>query len=282
MTQMAQTLPQWHLIKQWLKSLEQLPEVDVIWLEGSLIDSRSSPSSDIDMRFGITDAAYPQLWETERTALLTGIGEYLVLERRFIRVLTQSGIIIEADAYRTSELNRLQLHEWKILFSRLPKGQPTFQKIPAKKPAEVWPDREILSVEVVHKLTNLYLLLLANAPAPLERNDLYAARFQLDDMRTELIKVMYRRLGLQYAKRYKHLSEIFPSTWLAELNKTYMSSEADPLDKAAMVTAYIELFAVLGQHLQALSEQAGGGFEPEWYNRLHQQVAMKLRQISTV
>jgi hypothetical protein len=113
---------------------------------------------------------------------------------------------------------------------------------------------------------------MANAPAPLYNGELHSARFQLDDMRTELIQVMYRRLGLEYAKRFKHFSEIFPVEWLADLDRTYMPSGAAPLEPSAMARAYIELFGVLGKHLQALSDKASGGFEPEWYARLHRQI----------
>ena len=119
-------------------------------------------------------------------------------------------------------------------------------------------------------------LLLAEAPAPVYNGELHSARFQLDDVRTELIKVMYRRLGLSYAKRFKHFSEVLPASFLVDLERTYMRSSVAPLDPAAMAAAYVTLFEVLGSHLQALSDQVGGGFEPAWYWRLHAQIRAKL------
>ncbi len=281
MPETAATASQWSLIRRWLNTLKQIPELDVVWLEGSLAVGRGNPSSDIDIRFGIADSAYEQLWEVNRTPLLEGLGEYLLLETRFVRALTVDGLIVEASAHKTSQLNTLERYEWEILWNQLPNNQPNFKKLPERSPAETWPMREELTVDVVRYLTNTYLLLLANSPAPLYNGEFHSARFQLDDMRTELIKVMYQRLGLAYAKRYKHFSEIFPAEWLADLDRTYMQSEADPLDRIAMAEAYIHLFDVLGKHLQALSNKAGGGFEPEWYARLHHQVSEKFHQTFT-
>jgi predicted nucleotidyltransferase len=76
----ANTTSQWHLIQQWLEDLKQLEAVDVVWLEGSLARGQGNPSSDIDIRFGIADVAYEQLWQIDRTPLLSGLGKYLLLE----------------------------------------------------------------------------------------------------------------------------------------------------------------------------------------------------------
>ena len=46
------------LLDHWLPTLQAIPEIDVIWLEGSLAADRANPGSDIDIRFGIADAAY--------------------------------------------------------------------------------------------------------------------------------------------------------------------------------------------------------------------------------
>ncbi len=133
-----------------------------------------------------------------------------------------------------------------------------------------------MAVDEVRNLTNMFLLVLAHAPASLYNVELQSARFVLDDTRTELIKIMYRRLGVVYAKRYKHFSEVLPQDWIADLERTYMQKGTGPLDPAAIAAAMIELFDVLGKHLQGLGDQAGGGFEARWYDRLYEQVKAEL------
>ncbi len=189
--------------------------------------------------------------------------------------MTAEGIIVELWAHKTSELSSHELYEWATLLWRVPEDIPAFRRAPARTAAETWPDPRPLTVESVKQLTNLFLMLLAEAPAPLYNGELHSARFQLDDVRTELVKVMYRRLGLGYAKRFKHFSEVLPPAFLSDLERTYMPSGAAPLDPDAIAVAYVALFDVLGKHLQALSDQAGGGFEPLWYWRLHEQVKAK-------
>ena len=88
----------WALIEQWVGSLAQIPAVDVVWLEGSLVGNRATPRSDIDLRLAIADAAFTQLWETDRAPLLEGLGEHLSLLTSFVRALTADGIIVEAGA----------------------------------------------------------------------------------------------------------------------------------------------------------------------------------------
>jgi hypothetical protein len=264
------------LIQRWLASLAQIPSVDVVWLEGSLAGGRANPASDIDLRMAIADAAYQQLWETDRRPLLEGLGEYLLLEARFVRALTAEGIIVELWAYRTSELPGCAPYEWETLLCRLPGDELPFGQGPHRTAAEVWPDTQELTVDEVRSLMHLFLLLLAQAPSPLYSGELHSARFQLDDVRTELVKLMYRQLRIKYPTRYKHFSEVLRPPFLADLERTYMRAGAAPFDSDAMAEAYIALFEVLGMHLQALSDQAGGGFEPAWYWRLHQQITSKL------
>ena len=46
---------QQELLERWMKSLIEIPEIDLIWIEGSLVDlKRANPVSDIDIRFGIS------------------------------------------------------------------------------------------------------------------------------------------------------------------------------------------------------------------------------------
>jgi len=177
------------LLSRWLESLAGLPAVEAVWLEGSMGRGQANLASDIDLRIALADTAYIELWETDRGPLLRGLGEYLLLENTFVRALTSEGIIIELWAYRTSELPTLELYEWTTLLWRVPADTPALRRLPLRTPAETWPDERPLTVEDVRKLTNLFLMLLAESPAPLGNRELHSARFQLDDVRTELVKM---------------------------------------------------------------------------------------------
>ena len=39
-------------------------------------------------------------------------------------------------------------------------------------------------------------------------------------------------------------------------------------------------FAALGKHLEALSDQVGGGFEPEWFRRLFERAQRDLQALT--
>jgi hypothetical protein len=46
-----------------------------------------------------------------------------------------------------------------------------------------------------------------------------------------------------------------------------------------MAAALIRTFAALRKHLQAQSEQAGGGFEPEWFDRLFEKMRGDIQRL---
>lgn len=264
------------LIERWLQSLSQIPAVDLIWLEGSLAANRATAASDIDIRFSIADDHYAQLWQTDRTPLLEGLGSYLLLENTFVRALTSEGIIVEATAYRTSQVQGLELFEWKILLNRLPSGETPFVQSPPRSLGETWPWAEPLTPEWVRQRTNFALLIMAESPACFYSNESHSIMFTVNLTRDDLIKLMYRRIGVFYCKRAKHFSEIFPAEWLDELEQTYLLPTATSLDVGAMAQAIITIMQLQGNHLQALSDQAQGGFESTWYWRLHKQMSEKL------
>lgn len=263
----------WALIDRWVGALGRFPEVDAVWLEGSLVDGRATPGSDVDLRLAIVDDAYERLWLADRAALLAGLGEHHLLLDSFVRALTADGIVVEAWAHRTSALPSLALPHWRFLFCRLPGGELEFRRLPPRSAAETWPDPEPLTVPLVRDLTNMWLLSLATAPATLYRGEVHPARFVLDGRREGLIRLMYRRTGLVFSKRYQHFSQVLPAPFLADLERTHLPAGAAPFDRAAIATAFLGLFEVAGRHLRALGEQAGGGFEPRWYARLYGQVA---------
>src|SRR2546428_11207769 len=87
---------QHRLVERWVTSLAQLAGGEVIWLEGSLVDDRANPWSDVDLRIALADDAYAQLWETDRAPQLVALGEYLLLwNKGFVRAVTAEGLVVE-------------------------------------------------------------------------------------------------------------------------------------------------------------------------------------------
>jgi hypothetical protein len=270
---------QHRLVERWMTSLAQLPAVQVIWLEGSLVDDRANPWSDIDLRVAVTDEGYAQLWETDRAPLLEALGEHrLLINGGFVRALTAEGIIAELLVLKASEIQGLELYEWKFLFHRAPDGPPCFKKLPMKTTAETWSGPPV-SVEDVRNRTWFALYLMALIPPEFYRAETCSAAWGLEQARMELRQVMYQRLGIRFSKRAKELSQIFPPDFIEDLESSYTRAGQSALDPAAMAAAQVRTFTALGKHLQALSDQVGGGFEPEWYPRLLAKLTRDLSRI---
>ena len=119
---------------------------------------------------------------------------------------------------------------------------------------------------------------MAEIPAAFYCQELYSVQYTLDLVRMDLLRAYYLRLGMQYGKRAKHFSELFPQEWLDDLKQTYIRAGENPLDVNMLVQTLLDEFAVLGKHLQALSDQADGGFEAAWYWRLYDQMTTTLKQ----
>ncbi len=269
---------QHRFVERWVASLTQLPGVETIWLEGSLVDDRANPWSDVDLRVALADDAYEQLWMKDQASLLQGVGEYLLLvEGGFVRALTAGGFVIELLALKSSEIGSLELYEWKLLFDCRPGGPPAFRKLPARSTAETWPGPPV-SVDDIHSRTKFALYMMAMVSSDLYRGEACAAAWTLELLRDQLRQVMYQRLGIRFSKRAKEVSQIFPPEFIADLRTTYTEAGPSPLDLAASATALIRTFAVLGKHLLALSDQAGGGFEPEWYGYMFEKLKLDLRE----
>src|SRR5262245_17213126 len=102
---MVEILPQRLVIGRWLEGLQQIPEVMLVWLEGSLVDERrANPGADIDVRLAISDEAYEQLWQADKQQILAGLGPILrLIDADWIRALTVEGIVVEIAVYRASE-----------------------------------------------------------------------------------------------------------------------------------------------------------------------------------
>lgn len=269
------------LLGHWLKSLANVSGVDLVWLEGSLVDNpKPNPAADIDIRFGIADGLFDRLWTEVPEELLSGLGDYLPLNGNW-RLLTATGIVVEIMAFRLSDLDGKEVNEWEILYSREPERAPSFRKMPARHPCETWPHPEKLDREKVEELTKMFLHYGATAPAPLHSGEMQAARFSLELIRAELMKLLFRRAGVWFFKRYKHLSEVLPAEFLADLDGTYYQSGSSPLDPRTVAMETIKTLEKVGKHLRAMSDQVGGGFEPEWYEMMLSSVREQLHPFVT-
>lgn len=277
MPETVATARQWSLIRSWLADLKEIPALDLVWLEGSLADGRGSPYSDIDIRFAIADEEFDRLWQRPMqraneasdplkakgpTDLLAGLGSYLLLETAYVRALTSDGLLVEAGAVPTSQTDGLLLYEWEILFSRLPPGQPAFRQAPKLPLHQVWPETDPLTPTSVWQRGKFLLLMMLHTPAVFHNNELHSVLLTLDMARSDLLKLMWRRTGLSYGKRAKHMSEIFPASWLTALNDTYPT---DPTVLSTLAAPLMRIYALQAEHLRELAATAGGGFPANWF-----------------
>ena len=291
MPETVATARQWSLVRRWLAELKEIPALDLVWLEGSLADGRGTPYSDIDIRFAIADEDYERLWQgpTQQeydasdprkikgpSRLLAGLGDYLLLETAFARALTSDGLLVEAGAIPTSQATGLELYEWEILFSRLPDGAPAFRQAPKLPPDQVWPDTEPLTPASVWQRAKFLLLMMLHTPAVFHNQELHSVLLTLDLARSDLLKLMWRRTCLRYGKRAKHMSEIFPASWLTSLNDTYPT---DPTVLPTLAAPLLRIYALQAEHLRELAAAAGGGFPVDWFER---QLAWLTRELTSI
>lgn len=272
-----QTAKQWAILERWLPTLKQIPAVDVIWLEGSLASGRGNPGSDIDLRVALADDAYRELWETDRTPLLAGLGEHVIVETRYVRAITAEAVTVELAAVKTSELEGRTVYEWELLFSRLPDGRPHFVQLPPEQHGKAWAAWDELTPELVQGYFNIYMTTMVQVPAIFHSGEWYSAIWQLDRMRNELIKLMYRRLDMGYSTRYKHFNEFMPREWCEQFVETYVQGDPAQVQPTELARGYIRLLELWSAHLQALDERAGGGFDVAWFERVRQQVTAELQ-----
>ena len=235
------------LLDRWVESLKQIPAVDVIWLDGSLTDDkRANPGSDLDIRFGIRDDAYKQLWGEDPTPLLEGMGEYFPLVWPWRLLTAVEGIVIEIMALRTSELEGKEFYEWVILFSRLPDGKPVFHKIPQKPASDTWPEKEKLTVEKLRSLSCIYLNELSRIPGSFYNGEILSAWASHDWIREELLKIFYMRSSVQFSARSKHFSEVLHPDFLSDLGSTYRYLGESALTPATAASAILHIIWTIG------------------------------------
>jgi hypothetical protein len=256
------------LLTRWVPILEGIPSIDLVSLDGSLANNaKANPNSDIDIRIAIRDSEYRNVWEENPTMILGALGTRIPLAGNW-RHLTWDGLIVEIMVIKTSELDGMTFPDWEILFSRLP-VPPKFDRIPDCTPAETWPETDELEPDAVARWTKVFLLAMAHTPSVYFRRETVAMRLQLDWMREELLKMIYRHFDLRAGVRPRHLSTIFSTKAMTDLESTYISESESISDTGAIAQATLRTLGLIRDYLKLLDGKAGGGFEPEWYNRMH-------------
>ena len=89
---------------------------------------------------------------------------------------------------------------------------------------------------------NFALLMMAECPACFYSSELHSIMFTVNIARDDLLKLMYRRIGVFFGKRAKHFSELFPREWLDELEQTYPYPCSASLDVRAMARSLTAIF----------------------------------------
>ena len=110
----------------------------------------------------------------------------------------------------------------------------------------------------------MLLLMMLHTPAVFHKDELHSVLYTLDLARSDLLKLMWRRSGLRYGKRAKHMSEIFPASWLTSLNDTYPPY---PTDLPTLAAPLLRIYVLQAEHLRELAAAAGGGFPATWFER---------------
>ena len=273
---MNEPTKQLELIDKWVGDLSAINNVAMIWIEGSLAQRRGHSASDIDMRIAVFEYPDPEYYRV----LLDSIGNYEIStvdhsgsigEKIFVRVLTRSGVVIDLDIFMADVLNSLRLPPYKILFSRINKFN--FHSLPVQSPSQIWPAQSILP-NILHKMMVDLLIVMASVPSMFYWGELHSAMFQLDLVRIEIIKLIFALHGISHFSRYKHMSELFSEHHLAKLRLTYPTL----ISGHGIARSFIYSYRIMGEYLELLSNQSGGGFDAELYWGIYGGVVKQLEQ----
>lgn len=235
--------------------------VGLAWIEGSLAEGRGNPASDIDIRVVVAN-------QGDYLKLLDSIAPYHISvmdnqthsvgEIEFIRVITADGIVIDFDIYDSVSEIRVPRH--KVIVNELDIGH--LRETQPLPPNELWPADPMPDLK---KMTVDLCVVMASVPTMFYNNNPESAMFQLDLVRAEVVKMMYRLAGVKHFSRYKYFRELFHENWLEKLSLTYPTS-AQP---HAIARSYVYTYRILGEFLELLSNKSGGGFIADFYWRVY-------------
>lgn len=258
--------PQWQIVNTWLEYLRLVPAVEIVWLKGSMAAGTEIASSDIDIHIVLNGNLNLSL----NGGLFNGLPQYEFSTPSeewfgFHRLITHSGYVIDCNIYPMEKLRWETANHFKVLFSRDGRGMPTLV-LPYDNP----PAPPLTPAEL-SQLTIDLAVVMASAPTPILNGDITSALIYLDLYRIELLKLMYRRLGIEYAKGYKHLEKILLEEWQSDLQSTYPVLGEDNSTEIKEVTQ--SLFDIIGEHLAEACDEADCKFNGElWFGTMETMV----------
>lgn len=256
------------IVSEWTASLDAWPEIKLVWIEGSLARGMAVPGSDLDLRIAIDDSALERIWTGEREALLQAFGErFTVIDTEWTRFITTGGVVVEMAARPVSCLVDLHLNDWRFVHSKLAK-EPSVTDIGRAAPL-TWPCPVPVTPALVRELQGHHLYRSALIPAVFHNGENCSASMLIGQARFDLLRVMYHRIGLKFAKRYRHLSVVLPASFLEDLESTSTWPGEYHLGLGPLSRARVRLSLLQMKHLRLLGEQAGGGFDEAWGDRIH-------------
>jgi len=262
------------LLDFWLPHLREFREIDLIWIEGSLVEpERENPGSDIDIRFAIKDEAYDELWDSNRHKIFESLGDCYPLAP--FRIVTEVGVLIEFDAYRTSEVLNLELYEWEFLLNRLPDGQPNFRSSLTTGSSK-WPYPQETNEQFVLVHTQEVLRTLSIAATPFYKPTSHAALFALDLLKMNLAHFLYWRAGVKPFRRFKHIHSIFTPELLADYEYVQFKGGEYSLDLGVIARATLKTFEMLIKYLKEMHKDIDKEFPERWLNILYKKLEVEL------
>ena len=267
------------LLNNWLPSLAEMQEIELVWLEGSLVNSvRENPGSDIDIKFAIADSCYEQLWELNREKIFAPLGEVFPIES--YSVLTEPGVLIEFAAYKTSEVIDKEVFECEILLNRLPKGQPNFKLQPDFGiPHLKWPyDDKVTINDFLGSATLQLLRRLSRASTPFYNKQPHSAHVALELLKTSFLHVLYFKNGVRPFVRAKHLYQALGPEDLEQYEYVQFQKGEYSFDHSAIAKATLRTFNMLIKNIKALHEEAGIKAPDRWIQVLFDKAEAEIQE----
>ncbi|OBP13480.1 hypothetical protein A5320_18190 [Rheinheimera sp. SA_1] len=268
------------LLQHWLRELQTITAIDLIWIEGSVANPlRENAGSDIDIRFALQDSEFDRLWDSQRELFFAPLGETYSLTP--FRRATRSGILIEAEAYKTSQLAALRVYDWEILFSRQPDLLSPFIA-ETSTGGQKWPNKVPLNLEMVHKSCHEMMRALCIASTPFFNQNPASAILELEIARANVMQLMYWLCGVSAFARSKHLEQVLAADDIEDYLYTQLRPGESPFDLAAVARATLRCYEVQIRLIQALYQHIGQPqlYPQQWVQSLYDSLTTMLSSIT--
>lgn len=273
------TVRQWAVIDALVGQLQQHPAVELIWLEGSLALGKGNPCSDVDLWVAVRGEHFQYTFSKDLfPKVLEGFLITHGQERysKFIRAISPEGVVVEMETIAITSLKTPPEAEtlYDKKFTQGLVGNLEIRTSGRKPPAEAYPDPVPLTADWVRRQFRGHIENLAELPALFHDDEWESVLFFLDLACVELAKLYYKGHGVRYAKRYKHLSEV----WNEVERKVFGFSHVRETRHGDVLECLLTVYRAIGDQLKRLSDKAGGGFDAEWWERITRQVEQGMRQ----